>query len=103
MDPDLLAFEACVRRWRLERALSQEELDERAYLHRNYRAGVERGEQNVGTKAVLRIALTRQNAWRWRSKGAASCRARCASAGARAIKSGERLAEVKRGADRLVD
>lgn len=55
-DPDLLAFGACVRRWRLERELSQEELAERAGLHRDYVGGIERGERNVGVKAVFALA-----------------------------------------------
>jgi transcriptional regulator with XRE-family HTH domain len=36
--------------------MSQEELADAAGLHRNYVGGIERGERNVGVKAILVLA-----------------------------------------------
>ena len=55
-DSDLIAFGKTVRRLRTERGISQEELAELAGLHRNYIGGIERGERNVGLKAVFSLA-----------------------------------------------
>jgi len=45
-----------IRELRLERKISQEELAERANLHRNYVGGVERGERDIGITALGQLA-----------------------------------------------
>ena len=55
-DTDLIALGREVRRLRKERGLSQEALADLAGLHTNYVGGIERGERNVGVKALFRIA-----------------------------------------------
>jgi transcriptional regulator with XRE-family HTH domain len=52
----LQVFGKAVRRLRLAVPISQEELADRADLHRNYVGGVERGERNVGLLNILKIA-----------------------------------------------
>lgn len=54
--PELLPLGREVRRLRKERGLSQEALADLAGLHTNYVGGIERGERNVGVKALLRLA-----------------------------------------------
>jgi transcriptional regulator with XRE-family HTH domain len=47
---------ANLRRLRLARGLSQEQLAERAGIHRNYLGGIERRERNVGLDNIENIA-----------------------------------------------
>jgi transcriptional regulator with XRE-family HTH domain len=57
MRSDLRAtFGTRVRELRLRMGLSQEELAEKADLHRNYIGGIERGERNVGLINVGKLA-----------------------------------------------
>jgi transcriptional regulator with XRE-family HTH domain len=56
VDKDLKRFGARVREERERLGISQEELADRAGLHRTYIGGVERGERNLGLLNVIRIA-----------------------------------------------
>lgn len=51
-----LLFGRALRALREARGYSQEELAERAGLHRNYVGGIERGERNVGIENIGRLA-----------------------------------------------
>lgn len=53
---DLQIFGTRVRAERERLGVSQEELADRAGMHRTYLGGVERGERNVGLLNILRIA-----------------------------------------------
>lgn len=52
----LVAFGRAIRRFRVERGLSQEELAELAGIHRTYVGDVERGERNVSLVNIDRLA-----------------------------------------------
>lgn len=49
-------FAANVRRIRLDKKMTQEEVAERADLHPNYVSSVERGERNISICNIERIA-----------------------------------------------
>jgi len=52
----LIAFGDTVRRHRKDRGLSQEQLAERAGLHRNYIQSLEHGQRNVSLVSVVALA-----------------------------------------------
>lgn len=54
--PLKLAFGKSIRTLRESRGYSQEELAERAGLHRNYVGGIERGERNVALENIVKLA-----------------------------------------------
>ena len=56
MDPVLTRFGLRVRELRLAAGLSQEQLAERAGLHRTYIGGIERGERNVAILNIVQLA-----------------------------------------------
>jgi transcriptional regulator with XRE-family HTH domain len=56
MEPVLKRFGLRVRELRLAAGLSQEQLAERAGLHRTYIGGIERGERNVAILNIVRLA-----------------------------------------------
>lgn len=55
-DPALLALGAAIRALRREQGVSQEELAHRSAIERSYMSSIERGAQNPGVMALLRIA-----------------------------------------------
>lgn len=57
---DLHRFGSRVRAERERLGVSQEELADRAGMHRTYLGGVERGERNVGLLNLIRIARALQ-------------------------------------------
>ncbi len=54
--PNLIKFGQTIRRERLEKDISQEDLAARAGLHRNYVGAFERGERNIGLLVILKLA-----------------------------------------------
>jgi len=56
MKSDLSRLGARIRALRESAGISQEELANRADLHRTYIGGIERGERNVGVLNLLQIA-----------------------------------------------
>ncbi len=57
MDPaELRALGSAVREVRARRGLSQEQLGFAGGLHRNYVGGIERGEQNITFRILLKVA-----------------------------------------------
>lgn len=56
LDKRIEQFGARVRNLRQKANLSQEDLADKAGIHRTYIGGVERGERNLGLGNILRIA-----------------------------------------------
>jgi transcriptional regulator with XRE-family HTH domain len=56
LDKQLHRFGTRVREERERLGISQEELANRAGLHRTYLSGIERGERNLGLINLLRLA-----------------------------------------------
>jgi transcriptional regulator with XRE-family HTH domain len=54
--PVLVSLGAAIRRSRLERKISQEELAHLSAIDRSYMSSIERGDQNPGVVSVARIA-----------------------------------------------
>lgn len=50
------SFGTCVKAWRKKLGISQEELAERADLHRTYVSDVERGARNLSLESIIRVA-----------------------------------------------
>jgi transcriptional regulator with XRE-family HTH domain len=50
-------FGKAVRKRRQELGISQEELADRAYLHRTYVGDVERGERNISLQNIQKLAI----------------------------------------------
>lgn len=55
-DPVLVALGAAIRRCRLAKGVSQEELAHRGVIDRSYMSSIERGGQNPGILSIVRIA-----------------------------------------------
>lgn len=55
-DTSLKTFGSAIRKLRMQKGLSQEQLSELCNLHRTYVGGIERGERNVSLINILQIA-----------------------------------------------
>jgi transcriptional regulator with XRE-family HTH domain len=53
---DRIRFGKTVRKLRLAKAWTQEELADRARLHPTYIGGIERGERNLGFDNIVKLA-----------------------------------------------
>lgn len=56
LDPALVSLGQAIKALRLERGIAQEELAHRSQIERSYMSSIERGMQNVGVMALVRIA-----------------------------------------------
>ena len=54
--PELLLFGSVVRKYRKAAGMSQEDLADRAEIHRTYIGGIERGERNPTLVMIHRLA-----------------------------------------------
>jgi len=57
-DPVLVSLGVAIRRIRLARGLSQEDLALQSQIERSYMSSIERGMQNVGVMTLVRIGAT---------------------------------------------
>jgi transcriptional regulator with XRE-family HTH domain len=55
-DPVLTAFGAAIRKVRLDKGISQEELANLCEIDRSYMGSIERGDQNTGLLHLAKIA-----------------------------------------------
>jgi transcriptional regulator with XRE-family HTH domain len=62
-EPILVSFGAAVRQLRSARGWSQEELADRAGIHRTYLGDVERGRRNIGLVNIGRIVTALETNW----------------------------------------
>lgn len=55
--PVLVALGQTIRKARIDRAMSQEELAHRSEIDRAYMSSIERGQQNPGLMSIARVAV----------------------------------------------
>jgi len=60
-EADRIKFGKTIRRLRLARGWTQEELAHRAKLHPTYIGGIERGERNLGLDNIFKLARALDN------------------------------------------